>query len=348
MKQRVVLICPGRGTYGRDQLGYLKRHHADKAALLNVIDAHRAAHGRPGIRALDERPSFRLDVHAVSENASALIHACALADAADIDLERFEIVAVTGNSLGWYLALAAGGALAPENAITLVDTMGALMAKDGVGGQILYPIVDVTWRPSPVRIGAIERAMAEAERATGGRLYISIRLGGYAVIAGEEEALEHMGRSLDPIEGRFPLRLAHHAAFHTPLLASVAEEARRLLSPELFQAPRIPLIDGRGVIWRTAVPDRDSLYRYTLGEQITQTYDFTRAVEVAVREFAPDRIIITGPGASLGAPVAQILLSMGWYGIGSREAFAERQDRDPLILSMGFEERRSQVTGRAP
>ena len=29
-----VVICPGRGTYTKTELGYLSRHHADKAALL--------------------------------------------------------------------------------------------------------------------------------------------------------------------------------------------------------------------------------------------------------------------------------------------------------------------------
>jgi [acyl-carrier-protein] S-malonyltransferase len=39
------------------------------------------------------------------DNASLLIYACALADFAAIDRDRFEVVAVTGNSMGWYLAL---------------------------------------------------------------------------------------------------------------------------------------------------------------------------------------------------------------------------------------------------
>ena len=33
-KQRVVVICPGRGTYNKEELGYLKRLHADKVELV--------------------------------------------------------------------------------------------------------------------------------------------------------------------------------------------------------------------------------------------------------------------------------------------------------------------------
>ena len=33
-----VVICPGRGTYNKAELGYLHRHHADKAALFEAAD----------------------------------------------------------------------------------------------------------------------------------------------------------------------------------------------------------------------------------------------------------------------------------------------------------------------
>ena len=32
MTRRAVHILPGRGTYNAGELGYLKRHHADRAA----------------------------------------------------------------------------------------------------------------------------------------------------------------------------------------------------------------------------------------------------------------------------------------------------------------------------
>ncbi|MFT5313562.1 MAG: hypothetical protein ACI8Z9_002055, partial [Paraglaciecola sp.] len=33
-KQRAVVICPGRGTYNKDELGYLQHLHADKPEIL--------------------------------------------------------------------------------------------------------------------------------------------------------------------------------------------------------------------------------------------------------------------------------------------------------------------------
>lgn len=344
-KERAVVVCPGRGTYGREELGYLGRHHADKTDFLTGVDAFRKSHGRAAVTALDGARTYSLAAHASSENASALIYACALADVADIDRDRYEIVAVLGNSLGWYLALAAAGALGPGAAIRLVDTMGALMEEHGVGGQILYPLLDQGWQPSRLRQSTVQTAIANAQNETGETVYTSIRLGGYVVLAGSNRVLDALEAELPLTDGRFPLRLARHAAFHTSLLAPVADLAQAMLGPDLFRTPHIPLIDGRGAIWRSVVPDLDGLWAYTLGTQITQTYDFTRSVEVALREFAPDRLILTGPGSALGAPVAQTLVGMAWRGLGTREALAAAQESDPLILSMGIADQRRRVTG---
>ena len=41
MTRKAVIICPGRGTYNKNELGVLKRLHADKAALFDHFDALR-------------------------------------------------------------------------------------------------------------------------------------------------------------------------------------------------------------------------------------------------------------------------------------------------------------------
>ena len=341
MKQSAVVIFPGRGVYGKDELGYLPRHHADKADFIAGVDAWRMAQGREKVSALDAAKSYSAAKHASSVNASAIIYACALADFAAINRERYDIAAVCGNSLGWYLTLAAGGALAPANAIRLVDTMGALMEDQGVGGQIVYPFVDEDWRQSHAR----EKAIGEALHAgrTEGEAYLSIRLGGMAVLAGDDAGLAAMEKSLPKAEDRYPFRLARHAAFHTPLLNHVSTMAFNALEPDLFTAPATPMIDGRGAIWTPHTTDLNALYQYTLGTQITETYDFSKSVEVAIKEFAPDRLILAGPGATLGAPIAQELIRWRWNGLESKADFAARQKEDPFLLAMGREDQRGLV-----
>jgi hypothetical protein len=66
-------------------------------------------------------------------------------------------------------------------------------------------------------------------------------------------------------------------------------------------------------------------------------------VEVVLKEFAPDVLIIPGPGSTLGAPVAQELIKQDWLGIGSKSDFIARQSEDPFVLAMGLEAQRRRV-----
>jgi [acyl-carrier-protein] S-malonyltransferase len=111
MKEKLLVICPGRGTYNATELGYLKRYHADRSDMIAQLDAYRTAQGQPTISELDGAEKYSPSLHMPGDNASLLINACALADFAAIDRDRFDIVAVTGNSMGWYLALACAGVL---------------------------------------------------------------------------------------------------------------------------------------------------------------------------------------------------------------------------------------------
>ncbi|MEM8771063.1 MAG: ACP S-malonyltransferase [Pseudomonadota bacterium] len=342
MKKSAVVIFPGRGTYGKEELGYLRRYHGQRSSFIDGVDAWRKAQDRTPVRDLDDAASFAAGRHASSINASALIYACALADFAAIDRETYDICAICGNSLGWYLTLAGAGALPPKHAIRLVDTMGALMEEHGVGGQLIYPFVDEDWRQSPTH----EKSVSEALHAgkTEGEAFLSIRLGGMAVLAGDEAGLSAMEKSLPPAEGRYPFRLARHAAFHTPLLSHVSKMAFETLPEKLFQSPGTTMIDGRGAIWTPGASNVTDLYQYTLGEQIVETYDFSKSIEVAIKEFSPDALILVGPGATLGAPIAQELIRHRWLGLASKQDFAARQKKDPFLLAMGREDQRTFVT----
>ncbi len=339
MKKSAVVIFPGRGAYGKDELGYLARHHGDKAEFIAGVDNWRAQQERETVSALDNAKSYTARQHASSINASPLIYTCALADFSAINRDEFDIVAVCGNSLGWYLTLAAARAIDEDGAIRIVDTMGALMETHGVGGQLVYPFVDEQW----CRSRANEKALGEALHAgrTEGSAFLSIRLGGTAVLAGDDAGMAAMEKALPPVEGRFPFRLARHAAFHTPLLQHVSNKAFSLLPGSIFRAPQIPMIDGRGVIWSPHTTDSEALYQYTLGHQIVETYDFSKSVEIAVKEFAPDRLILAGPGATLGAAVAQELIRHRWLGLESKNDFAAMQKENPFLIAMGREDQRA-------
>jgi acyl transferase domain-containing protein len=336
-----VVICPGRGTYNKTELGYLARHFSD-AALLARFDRRRLTHGQETLTALDGASSYSMSRHTRGDNASALIFASTLADFNAIS--DAAIVAVTGNSMGWYSALACGGALSAENGFELVNTMGSLMQSQLIGGQLIYPFTGEDWRSDPARKAELLALAGDISGRPDHALSLSIDLGGMLVLAGNENGLAAFEKSVRPAQGRFPMRLANHAAFHTPLQRPVSEKARSMLSPSLFEQPKLPLIDGRGKIWWPGAVRTGELWDYTLGHQVTAVYDFTRAVHVAAREFAPDLFIVTGPGNTLGGSVAQALISAEWRGMKSRADFQSQQQASPVLVSMGLEDQRRTVT----
>ena len=139
------------------------------------------------------------------------------------------------------------------------------------------------------------------------------------------------------------MRLGNHAAFHTPLQAPVAAQGQAALTEALFHQPRLPLIDGRGHVWWPGAATTAALRAYTLGHQVTETYDFTAALRSAAREFAPDLFIVTGPGNTLGGAVAQALILANWRGLTSKTDFQNKQAADPFLVSMGLPDQRGTV-----
>tara|TARA_R110000764_G_scaffold206599_1_gene291981 strand:- start:1264 stop:2334 length:1071 start_codon:yes stop_codon:yes gene_type:complete len=342
-KQRAVVICPGRGTYNKEELGYLQRLHSDKTEIISLIDDYRDRQGQVKVSELDNMENYNMRVHTAGENASALIYACALADYQAINQDEFDIVAVTGNSMGWYIALAVAEALAPKQAIELINTMGSMMTDGLVGGQMIYPIINDDWQIDNEKQQQVRQWLAQANQQSGCEVYVSINLGGYIVFGGNKLGLKALEALLPVVQDRYPMNLFNHAAFHTPLLKDVSEQALAQLSADMFTTPKVPLIDGLGQVWQPYSCDTEQLYNYTLDTQVVAPYNFSKAIEVAIKEFAPDKLIILGPGATLGGAVAQSLISHQWLNLQTKADFIAQQKQNPFILAMGLTEQRRQV-----
>jgi acyl transferase domain-containing protein len=139
------------------------------------------------------------------------------------------------------------------------------------------------------------------------------------------------------------IRLPNHAAFHSSLMQSASDLALAQLNSGLFKQAKVPLIDGRAKVWQPLSSDPTALWDYTLGQQIIQPYDFSKAVQVGVQEFAPDCLIILGPGNTLGGACVQALIEINWQGLSSKRDFTARQKNQPLLISMGLNEQRPRV-----
>lgn len=348
-RKTALVVCPGRGTYNKPELGSITGSISAKlpeknqtlADVVRKIDDVRNQLGQPTVSELDQAPLFKTSLHQKPENAAALIYAGGYLDYLAIDESRFEVVGITGNSMGWYTAMASAGCWDIETSTKLVTNMAQLTAG-GEGAQFIYPIVDADWRPHQAYIDAVNQQLARFPND----LKMSIRYGGYAVLAGSEDACTEAVRALPRVDDRFPMILPGHAAFHTHFMNQASEKALELWPAAAFRAPQVPLIDGRGHIWSPHVVNQAALQHYTLGHQVTQTYDFTKAIQTAVKELVPDHIILLGPGAGLGGAVAQALIDINWQGLDSKTEFTARQQMQaPYVLAMGLPEQRALVTG---
>lgn len=325
MTRRIAaLFCPGRGSYGRDELGSIHRalRPGPVAEALDLADAQRRSLGLPALRDLDRADRFRPALHLDGRNAAELIYFATLAQVAELN-ERFEIAVVAGNSLGWYTALAASGCVDPVTGWELVATMAELQTN-ATGGQILTTTVDADWRIDESLARAVEEALA-ATRDLGGEHFVarSIRLGGHEVLAGSHPGIrELLGRLPSVVRGdrQFPFQLAGHGPFHTELCRDVANEAQQRLGHLDLCAPRIHLVDGRGDAHSPWSADPGLLLRYTLGDQVVTTFDFTAAVRTAIREFNPEVLLCAGPGTSLRAPVGHVAVRERYRGVPDRAA----------------------------
>ena len=335
-RETVLVVCPGRGTYGASELGYLARHHGG-SPLLATFDRQRSERGVESVTTLDFATRYSTALHGSGENAAPLIFAASILDFLALDPAKCEVVAVCGNSMGWYTALACAGAVSPEHGFAIADAMGINSGTGEPGGQVLLTLVGDDWRPDPALRGEVERVLAQSG------VFRSIELGGMLLVAGGERELDTLLAALPPMPGRPPLRLAGHGPFHTPLMAESSRRALEQLAPEWFGPPRIPLIDGEGRIWRAKAVTPETMHRYTFTTQILEPYDFTRSLSVGIKEFAPDKIVLLGPGDTMGGAIGQVLVAERWLGIADKADFAARQAADPFLIAMGREDQRERV-----
>jgi len=330
--KRAALVFPGRGSYTAASLGSLPAEDS----LVQRVEELRRGYDLPSLLELDRAQHFEPKVHLSPANASPLIFLTSLVDLAATP-DGVEPVVAIGNSMGWYTALTAVGALSLEDGYRLVQEMSLLqqepLPSDGPGGQVIYPLTGDDWRLDPELRARVDAALAQGD----GDVHPSIDLGGYAVLAGSETGVARLMELLPPTrvgERLYPLRLALHGPYHTPLVTHVARAARERLGDLRWNAPEIALVDGRGTRWSPWSTDPAALRDYTLGEQVTTPFGFATSLRVVLREWAPELLMLPGPGNSLGGICGRAVVAEGYRGIHNRADFEGAQERDGLILSL--------------
>ncbi len=176
--------------------------------------------------------------------------------------EDHDVVVVIGNSLGWYSALAIAGTLSFDDAFRLVQEIALLQEEPlpdgGSGGQVIYPLTDADWLPAPDLRAAVAGVIyGKGDGSGSGRIYESVDLGAYSALAGDDAGMATLVDRLPPVkigERLFPLRLAMHGPYHTPLVAHVAAGAAERLSG--WAGDRLAAADRRTRRAMVALVDR--------------------------------------------------------------------------------------------
>ena len=65
---------------------------------------------------------------------------------------------------------------------------------------------------------------------------------------------------------------------------------------------------------------------------------------ISVAKALGDKVILLGPGNSLGGATAQIIIKNNWNFIESKKSFLLNQKKDPFLISMGILEQRDIVS----
>jgi [acyl-carrier-protein] S-malonyltransferase len=139
---------------------------------------------------------------------------------------------VAGHSLGELAALVAGGALQAEEGLRLAVVRGRLMeeaAAQSPGGMMAV-------------LGGEDETVREL--AAGFELTVANdNAPGQVVLSGAADALSEARRQVRA-DGLKAIRLPVAGAFHSPLMASAAEEFRAALDEVEFRQPQVPVFSS--------------------------------------------------------------------------------------------------------
>lgn len=328
---RAVVAFPGRVSFRAESLRSLRADHPWVAAA----DELRAAAGLPPLGELDAAP-FDPRVHLRPTNAWPLTFLVSLLDAERIAADH-EVVTVVASSTGWYTALAAAGVVGFEDALRILTELARAAEDelpDGIRpAELVEPMTDDGWQPMPER----EEAVRQAIEASDGEVDRVLELGSHTILGGPASAIDEAAGRLPPVAaaGRsFPLRIPADG-WHTPLRTDAAARATERIGDVDAARPNVAVVDGEGVRHTPWTADPDALIEAAITRQPLRTSHFALALRVALREYAPEVVLLPGPGSSLGAACAQVIVAEGYRGIRSREEFEQTQaGGNPILLSM--------------
>lgn len=279
----VAWVFPGQGS---QSVGMGKDLAAARTEARSVFDEADSALGFSVSTLCWEGPASEL-VATRNQQPALLTTSVAMFKVLEADGRLPEPDYVAGHSLGEYSALVAADALGLADAARLVRRRGELMEEHGAGGMLAVLGLD----PEAVQVVATETGTEIANLNSPGQVTIS---GTDAALLVAELAAKERG-------ARRVMRLPVNAAFHSSLMAPVAEALSKDIERTPFAKARVPLVrnvDGEPIVH----PDD---LRRELVEQITASVQWIRVVET-MTELGVKQYYEIGPGSVLSGLISRI------------------------------------------
>jgi [acyl-carrier-protein] S-malonyltransferase len=199
---------------------------------------------------------------------------------------------VAGHSVGEYAALVAAGVLDFPAALRLVSRRAELMAgadRDGAMAAVIG-----------LDRSAVERVVDSVGRPTE-LVVANDNAPGQVVISGHRDALAAAEEPMRVAGARRVMPLPVSGAFHSPLMAGVAEQLASAFEAERWTDARIPVVSNV-----TAEPLTDAhRIRALLAEQVRSPVEWVRCVERMVAD-GVDTALELGSGVALVGMVRRI------------------------------------------
>ncbi len=199
---------------------------------------------------------------------------------------------VAGHSVGEYAALVAAGVLDVPAALRLVSRRAELMAgadRDGAMAAVIG-----------LDRSAVERVVDSVGRPTE-LVVANDNAPNQVVISGHRDALAAAEEPMRVAGARRVMPLPVSGAFHSPLMAGVAEQLASAFEAERWTDARIPVVSNV-----TAEPLTDAhRIRALLAEQVRSPVEWVRCVERMVAD-GVDTALELGSGVALVGMVRRI------------------------------------------
>ncbi|MEM8883842.1 MAG: ACP S-malonyltransferase [Planctomycetota bacterium] len=282
----IGLLCPGQGAQ-KVGMGVLWAERSPGARA--IFDRANEALGYDLYALCAEGPADRLTRTDVCQPAIlATSAACLAAGEEEGRLDRSQLGAALGLSLGEYTALYAAGVLALEDALKLVHLRGTAMQEASN-----EPPSGMTSILGATREEADE--VCTAATAEGGVCVVAnLNAPGQVVISGDKPALDRAEAIAAEKGFRRAIRLEVAGAFHSPLMEPARARLEEAIAGCAFQTAQFPVY---GNVDASPDTDPDAL-RGKLIRQLTSPVLFAdsiqRAMDDGVRSFvelSPGRVL---------------------------------------------------------